>query len=229
MFGVAHGKCSPSLAHHACFLERFHPQVSSLVSTRNFLTLICFSWNNPCGIDFALISVRPYLPEEIMRIKLIVCTYLLLAAYGSSISFGQLYHITDLGTLGGVNSYAARINASGQVVGYSLTSDGNAYHAFLYDGTMHDLGTLGTNSYASGINDSGRVTGTYEAAGSTTHPFFYDGAYARSGHARQWIWNQCRGSSDRYFLQHHRPIRNSRIPVHSWCAAAAQPGHARWK
>ncbi len=112
-----------------------------------------------------------------MRIKLIVCTYLLLAAYGSSISFGQLYHITDLGTLGGVNSYAAGINASGQVTGYSLIINGVANHAFFYDGaTMHDLGTLGGNSFGKGINDSGQVTGYYDTSGSTTHPFLYDGA-----------------------------------------------------
>src|SRR5579871_3407416 len=70
------------------------------------------------------------------------------------------YTITDLGTLGGDSSWAAAVNAAGQVVGQSTTLDGNS-HAFLYsDGTMTDLGTLGgTVSYARGINAAGQVVG----------------------------------------------------------------------
>jgi probable HAF family extracellular repeat protein len=52
----------------------------------------------------------------------------------------------DLGTLGGLQSSAAAINASGQVVGYSDNNNPNSpeVHAFLYTGgSMHDLGTLG--------------------------------------------------------------------------------------
>ena len=52
--------------------------------------------------------------------------------------------MTDLGTLGGTNSVAYGINASGQVVGYAHTTGNAAAHAFLYSGsTMTDLGTLG--------------------------------------------------------------------------------------
>src|SRR4051812_26533463 len=46
--------------------------------------------------------------------------------------------VQDLGTLGGTYSTAYGINDSGQVVGYSRTNDGYE-HAFLYDGTMHDI------------------------------------------------------------------------------------------
>jgi probable HAF family extracellular repeat protein len=68
--------------------------------------------------------------------------------------------VTDLGTLGGSNSIADGINASGQVVGYSATTGGDS-HAFLYSGgIMTDLGTLGgAESIALGINDGGQIVG----------------------------------------------------------------------
>jgi len=83
------------------------------------------------------------------------------------------YEVQDLGTLGdnGRYSSAKGINDSGQVVGYSRLNDGYD-HAFLYDGTMHDLGTLwsGGSSYAYDINNSGQVVG------SSGHAFIYDSA-----------------------------------------------------
>ena len=57
-----------------------------------------------------------------------------------------MYHIRDLGTLGGASSDALGINQAGQVVGRSDTSGSVVYHAFLWDpGTeqMTDLGTFG--------------------------------------------------------------------------------------
>lgn len=73
------------------------------------------------------------------------------------------YRVTDLGTLGGDQSYAADLNDRGQVVGYSELEPGESHgHAFLWEkGRMRDLGTLGgENSYASAINRHGDVVGS---------------------------------------------------------------------
>lgn len=91
----------------------------------------------------------------------------------------------DLGTLpGGYDTYAYGISDDGRVVGYGmlgyLDSKGNLNYyrrAFLYDGTMRELGTLGgqySDSYARSINDSGQVVG-WALVGSRNHAFLYDG------------------------------------------------------
>jgi probable HAF family extracellular repeat protein len=80
----------------------------------------------------------------------------------------------DLGTLGGSFSAAAAINDSGQVVSYSVTSNG-ATHAFFYSGaTMMDLGTLGgPESRAYGINAAGQIVGESYTSANTEHAFLY--------------------------------------------------------
>ena len=72
--------------------------------------------------------------------------------------------MTALGTLGGWDSYATGLNASGQVVGQAVT--GNGVHAVLYsNGTTTDLNNLiapssgWTLGYAGAINDSGQIAG----------------------------------------------------------------------
>ena len=69
--------------------------------------------------------------------------------------------MTDLGTLGGdQGSIAYAINDSGQVTGASVITGDTELHAFLYDGTIHDLGTLGgTISAGYGMNSAGQVVG----------------------------------------------------------------------
>jgi len=86
--------------------------------------------------------------------------------------------MTDLGTLGGPESAALGINASGQVVGFAYTASFQEY-AFLYSGgVMTDLGTIGgfsSVSGAAGINDSGQIVGVY-----TTDNNMYDQAFLYS-------------------------------------------------
>jgi probable HAF family extracellular repeat protein len=91
------------------------------------------------------------------------------------------YSVTDLGTLGGTNSLAFGINASGKVVGYAYLPGDGAYHPFLYDGTatppMQDLGTLGgTVGFALGINSSNQIAGWASRSDyPVNHAFLYDG------------------------------------------------------
>ena len=86
----------------------------------------------------------------------------------------QTYTVTDLGTLGGFNSFPSAINASGQITGYAATTSSD--HAFLFRfGVMKDLGTLGgSNSFGVSINASGEVAGYAQIAGNPAyHAFLY--------------------------------------------------------
>ncbi len=82
--------------------------------------------------------------------------------------------MTDLGTLGGTNSYGYGINAAGQVTGNAYTTGNAATRAFLYsNGSMTDLGTLGgTNSYGNAINAAGQVTGSASTTGNAASRAF---------------------------------------------------------
>jgi probable HAF family extracellular repeat protein len=93
----------------------------------------------------------------------------------------------DLGTLGGSNSFAEGINASGVIVGYSDMPGDTFQHAFIAGvngvlivnglSTMADLGTLGgSNSQAWKINDSGQVVGYSDMPGNTVQHAFITGA-----------------------------------------------------
>src|SRR5262249_55006441 len=80
-------------------------------------------------------------------------------------------------TLGGLESFATAINASGQVVGWSDLPGGKGFHAFLHDGVrMRDIGPAGLNTVATGINASGQVVGNVSGGGVTPdRAFLYSG------------------------------------------------------
>jgi probable HAF family extracellular repeat protein len=84
----------------------------------------------------------------------------------SAKSYGAAYTFTDLGTLGGSNSYVAAINSSGHIVGYSFTDGDFALHATLWKGTKKtDLDPLGkSTSMATDINNNGQVVGSSPSA-----------------------------------------------------------------
>ncbi len=89
-------------------------------------------------------------------------------ARGQIIGQQFLYNGTTMQvlTLGGSYSEAYGINDRGQVVGMATTSSG-AFHAFLYDGGMRDIGLLPevisagwiALEKAQGINESGQIAG----------------------------------------------------------------------
>ena len=95
--------------------------------------------------------------------------------------------MTDLGTLGGQESYGVGVNDGGQVVGNANTASA-ALHAFLYTGTpgaggkMYDLGTFGRESSALAINASGQVVGVSELPNGIPHAFLYTGTPGTDGH-----------------------------------------------
>jgi probable HAF family extracellular repeat protein len=88
------------------------------------------------------------------------------------------YTITDLGTLGGSISVANGINQQGEVVGYSYLEGDARYHAFLYDGAMHDLGSLCAtcDSWGTAINDSSVTAGASFTPAGQFQAVVFDGA-----------------------------------------------------
>ena len=89
--------------------------------------------------------------------------------------------MSDLGTLGGINSAAFGVSADGSViVGLSYTVGNSEYHAFKYaSSTMTDLGTLGGSySYATGVSADGSVIVGYSntVGNSEFRAFKYTGS-----------------------------------------------------
>jgi probable HAF family extracellular repeat protein len=77
--------------------------------------------------------------------------------------------MTDLGGLGGICTLAEAINRRGQIVGTSDFQGDTAFHAFIWDGSMHDLGGSlgGTISQGFALNDAGVAVGFASLPGDT--------------------------------------------------------------
>lgn len=87
------------------------------------------------------------------------------------------FTLTDLGTLGGLNSSANAIASNGYITGTSRSAGSTlSSEAFLYDGSMHNVGFSGRNTSAYDVNSSGRVVGSIDAVQQWqyTHAYIYD-------------------------------------------------------
>ena len=93
-------------------------------------------------------------------------------------------NFTDVGTLGGRAARVHGLSQNGLIVGGSMIEgEREVWHAFLYDGGMHDLGTLPglPMTFSNGVNSRGEVVGVaYPPAPSGGHPgqskaFYFDG------------------------------------------------------
>ena len=103
----------------------------------------------------------------------VFCFLLCLVA---AVATAQSYTVVDLGSLGGTSS-ATALNASGEVVGSSATTESLVTHAFYWTPTagMVDMGTLGGNqSQAFGINSRGIIVGSSNLTDNATgDPFIW--------------------------------------------------------
>lgn len=97
----------------------------------------------------------------------------------------QAHGMLDIGTLGGPDSEATGVNASGQVAGWSSVASGGPNHAFLFNnGAMTSLGPL--NAFANGINSSGQIVGEgpngpFIWSNTSGFQFFIQGAHFIGG------------------------------------------------
>jgi probable HAF family extracellular repeat protein len=81
----------------------------------------------------------------------------------------------DIHPAGLVATAAFGINSNGQITGYYVPNDLN-YHAFIYDGAWHDLGSIGgPSSIGYAINNAGHIAGWATTSSGEDRAFFYDG------------------------------------------------------
>ena len=108
-----------------------------------------------------------------LRLRIAIAV-LVLPAFDHPLQSAPLFHVVDLGS----NTLGVEINAAGQVTGWTRFPGNTRVHAYLYDGSMDDLGTLGGDvSVGIGISASGLLTRySYLADNIIFHGFLYDGS-----------------------------------------------------
>jgi probable HAF family extracellular repeat protein len=92
--------------------------------------------------------------------------------------FASNWTITDLGTLGGSETFANSINDLGQVVGMSRIAGDSDTHAFFYEnGIMQDIAPINSGdiraSFRVGLNNTGRIVSGV-MVDDTYYPAIYD-------------------------------------------------------
>ena len=148
---------------------------SSAVGVSDRTRVLGLDWNSNAWTwqEGAWSSVGVHGPADINRPGAITGTYTSGPGLHSYLYKDGVF--TDLGTLGGNNTYAASMNDKSMIVGNGELAGCCASHAFLYDGTMHDLGTLGgANSTATGINGHAEVVGGSQDAAGGYKSFIWD-------------------------------------------------------
>ena len=149
-------------------------QQSAIVGTRGFVAV---------GTSMVTLSILPGADAELNAGALAINNAGQIVGFSPTATFtthAVLWSaegvIQDLGTLGGSNSAARDINASGQVIGSSQIAGDAATHFFLWSSGsgMQDLNTLISPAITSvvEINDAGQITGTYTTGGQS-HAFLY--------------------------------------------------------
>jgi probable HAF family extracellular repeat protein len=105
--------------------------------------------------------------------------------WAPNVERGTVGTVLDLPDFGGGSGRALGINNAAQIVGYTSTA-GQAERAFLYDGTLHDLGVpSGWNtSYAHAVNDAQPrlVVGAAQQSPSGRAAFVWTVAAAGAGY-----------------------------------------------
>ena len=91
------------------------------------------------------------------------------------------YSVKSLDFPGALNTFAASINASGQVAGYYDVAFGRR-HGFVYSGglfmSLDFPGTIGETN-ATSINDGGQVVGIYADASGGVHGYVYSDGHTK--------------------------------------------------
>ncbi len=88
-----------------------------------------------------------------------------------------MHDLTDMiGANPGDSLSALAINNSGSFAGTVLSPSDLNHQAYMYDGTVHNLGSLGgQDTYPWDINDANEVVGDGYTSNGQTHAFLYDG------------------------------------------------------